>query len=155
MKFFPVVILSLMPLWAQALEVGEKLAPWTLLDQFDQSYSLNDQTRTLLVARTMDGAKLVKAVLLDQPKGYLEARDAVFVANIEPMPKLIARMFAIPAMRDYPYRVMLDRDGQVVAAYPGAANKVLWLQLDHGQVQQVREFDNAASLREALEKPLP
>ena len=76
MKFFPVVILSLMPLWAQALEVGEKLAPWTLLDQFDQSYSLNDQTRTLLVARTMDGAKLVKAVLLDQPKGYLEDQTA-------------------------------------------------------------------------------
>jgi|LNAP01.1.fsa_nt_gb hypothetical protein len=154
-KYWPVLLLSLLPLWAQALEEGERLAPWTLLDQFDQPFTLDNQTQTLLVARSMDAAKLVAAALQDQPKGYLEARHAVFVADIQRMPRLIAKMFAVPAMRDYPYRVMLDRDGRVAPRYPGPVDKVLWLQLKDGQLVGQYEFATAAQLREALEKALP
>ncbi|WP_223485957.1 FAD/FMN-containing dehydrogenase [Pseudomonas sp. A-RE-19] len=155
MKYWPVLLLSLLPLWAQALEVGEHLAPWTLLDQFDQAFTLDNQTQTLLVARSMDAAKLVDAALQGQPKGYLEARHAVFVADIQRMPRLIAKMFAVPAMRDYSYRVMLDRDGRVAPRYPGPVDKVLWLQLRNGQLVGEYEYATAAQLREALEKALP
>lgn len=144
--------LSLLSMLAQAVEVGERLTPWTLLDQHDQAYSLDAQTRILLVARDMDGAKLVKAALQDRPKGYLEARHAVFVADIQRMPALISKLFAIPAMRDYNYRVVLDRDGRVVSQYPGTEDKVLWLQLDNGKLVSHREFASADELREALDK---
>jgi hypothetical protein len=154
-KYWPVLLLSLLPFWVQALEVGERLAPWTLLDQFDQAFTLDNQTQTLLVARSMDAAKLVGAALQDQPKGYLEARHAVFVADIQRMPRLIAKMFAVPAMRDYPYRVMLDRDGRVAPRYPGPVDKVLWLQLKDGQLVAQHEYATAAQLREALEKSRP
>lgn len=152
MKYAIALLLSLSPLLAQAVEVGEQLKPWTLLDQYDQAYSLNDQTRTLLVASNMDGAKLVKAALQDRPKGYLEARSTVFVADIQRMPALISKLFAIPAMRDYSYRVLLDRDGSVATRYAPAEDKVLWLQLDKGQVVSQREFTSAEELRQALEK---
>ena len=36
MKVLIVLLLGLMPIVAQALEVGERVAPWTLLDQFEQ-----------------------------------------------------------------------------------------------------------------------
>ena len=124
-KYWPVLLLSLLPLWAQALEEGERLAPWTLLDQFDQPFTLDNQTQTLLVARSMDAAKLVAAALQDQPKGYLEARHAVFVADIQRMPRLIAKMFAVPAMRDYSYRVMLDRDSRVEIGRASCRERVL------------------------------
>ncbi|WP_206617411.1 FAD/FMN-containing dehydrogenase [Pseudomonas alkylphenolica] len=152
MKFAIALFLSLSPLLAHAVEVGERLAPWTLLDQHDQAYSLNPQTQILLVARNMDGAKLVKAALAERAKGYLEARDAVFVADIQRMPALISKLFAIPAMRDYSYRVLLDREGTVATRYAGAEDKVLWLQLDQGRVVAEREFSNADELRQALEQ---
>ncbi|NER60032.1 FAD/FMN-containing dehydrogenase [Pseudomonas sp. MAFF212428] len=152
MKYASVLLLGLIPLFAQALETGERLAPWTLLDQFDQAYSLDEQTAIVLVARNMDAAKQVKAALQDRPKGYLEARRAVFVADVQRMPVLIAKLFAIPAMRDYSYRVMLDRDGQVARRYPGAEDSVLWVQLEQGKVAAVREFSQADTLRAALEK---
>lgn len=156
-KYWSVLLLSLLPLWANAVEVGERLAPWTLLDQFDQAFTLDNQTQTqtLLVARGMDAAKLVDAALQGQPKGYLEARHTVFVADIQRMPRLIAKMFAVPAMRDYSYRVMLDRDGRVAPRYPGAVDKVLWLQLKDGQLIEQHEYATAAQLREALEKAHP
>jgi hypothetical protein len=151
-KYAIALLLSLAPLLTSAAQVGEHLKPWTLLDQYDQAYSLNEQTRILLVARNMDGAKLVKAALAERPKGYLEARGAVFVADIQRMPALISKMFAIPAMRDYSYRVLLDREGSVASRYAGAEDKVLWLQLDKGQVVAEREFGSADALRQALEQ---
>lgn len=155
MKFRWLLVLAVIPLWAQALEIGERLAPWTLLDQYDQPFTLDNRTTTLLVARDMDGAKLVKQALKDQPEGYLEARHAVFVADIQRMPALIAKMFAVPAMRDYSYRVMLDREGRVASRYPGAEGSVLWLQLKDGQLLEQHEYTDAAQLHEALEKARP
>jgi len=153
LKFWPLVLLSLLPLGAQALEVGARIAPWTLLDQFDQAYTLNDQTQTLLVARSMDAAKLVNGALQGKPNGYLEARHTVFVADIQKMPALIAKMFAIPAMRAYSYRVLLDRDARVVPRYAGDPDKVLWLQLNHGQLVKEQQFSSVEELRTALDQP--
>ena len=152
MKIVIALLLSTLSMLAQAANVGDNLKPWTLPDQYDQPYTLNEKTKILLVARNMDGAKLVKEVLKDLPKGYLEARDAVFVADIQGMPSLIGKLFAIPAMRDYSYRVLLDRDGTVATNYPGAEDKVLWLQLDDGKLVSQQEFANADALRQALEK---
>ena len=155
MKFFEVRLLSLLPVWAQAVEVGERVAPWTLLDQFDQAYTLDDQAQILLVARGMDAAKLVDAALQGQPKGYLEARHGVFVADIQRMPRLVAKLFAVPAMQSYNYRVMLDRDARIAPRYPAPVDKVLWLQLDNGKLTARHEYGSAAELREALEQVKP
>ena len=155
MKFFAVLLLSLLPVWAQAVEVGERVAPWTLLDQFDQAYTLDDQAQILLVARSMDAAKLVDAALQGEPKGYLEARHGVFVADIQRMPRLVAKLFAVPAMQSYNYRVMLDRDARIAPRYPAPVDKVLWLQLDNGKLTARHEYGSAAELREALEQVKP
>ena len=150
MKFFAVLLLALSATCAQAVEVGERLAPWTLLDQFDQPYSLNDELQVLLVARSMAGAKLLAAALDQQPKGYLESRKVVFLADISRMPSVIATAFAVPAMRDYNYRVMLDRDARIVPRYLVENDAVLWLQLQQGRVQARQTFTQASALRDAL-----
>lgn len=153
MKLLPVLLLALLPLTASALDAGDPVAPWTLLDQHDQPFTLNEQTRTLLVARSMEGAKMVNQALDGKPKGFLESRRTVFLADIQKMPALIARMFAIPKMRDYSYRVMLDRDARIAPRYAGDEDKVLWLQLRDGRLVSQRQFSSAEQLRAALEQP--
>lgn len=155
MKFFAVLLLALSATCAQAVEVGERLAPWTLLDQFDQPYSLNDELQVLLVARSMAGAKLLAAALDQQPKGYLESRKVVFLADISRMPSVIVTAFAVPAMRDYNYRVMLDRSARIAPRYPVENDAVLWLQLQQGRVQAQQTFTRASALRDALEALAP
>lgn len=135
---------------ANAAEVGERLTPFTLSDQHDQSFTLDASTKVLLAASDMDGAKLVKAAVGEEAKGYLEARNAVFVADIQGMPSLIGKLFALPKMREYSYRVVLDREGQVVPQYAVAEGQVLWLQLDNDTVVSKRALGNADELRKAL-----
>lgn len=151
MKAACVLLLGLLPFMANAAEVGDTLKPFTLNDQHDQAFSLDAGTRVLLAAGDMDGAKLVKAAVAEQPKGYLEARHAVFVADIQRMPALISKLFAVPAMRDYNYRVVLDRDGQVVPQYTVGEAQVLVLQLDNGKLVSKQTFSDADALRKALD----
>lgn len=151
MKAAALLLLCLLSTAALALEPGERLAPWTLLDQHDATYTLDDQTRVLLVARDMDGAKLVNAALEDKAKGYLEQRQAVFLADISRMPRVIASLFALPKMRDYSYRILLDRDARIAPRYPSGEGEVLWLQLDGLQIVSQHAFSRADDLRQALE----
>ena len=155
MKIITLLLLGLLSTAALALEPGERLAPWTLLDQHDAPYTLNDQARVLLVARDMDGAKLVNAALEGKAKGYLEQRQTVFLADISRMPRVIASLFALPKMRDYSYRILLDRDARIAPRYPADEGEVLWLQLKDGRLVQQQTFTSAELLRQALEQQRP
>jgi hypothetical protein len=155
LKLLPILLLSLLPLAAQALEVGDPVPSWSLLDQFDQPYAMDDQTtQTILVASSMSAGKIMEKALKDKPKGFLEARRTVFIADIKEMPVFITNFFAVPKMRKvYSYRVALDREAQIAPGYGGDPANVQWLQLRNGKLVERREFNGPDSLREALEKP--
>jgi len=151
MRTLTTLLLCLLASSALALEPGERLAPWTLFDQHDQPYTLDDQLQVLLVGSDMDGAKLLDAALQGKPKGYLEQRQTVFLADISRMPAIIGKLFAIPKMRDYSYRVLLDRDARIAPRYSAGEGQVLWLELSDGALVQQRQFHDAAALSTALE----
>ena len=151
MKAACLLLLCLISASAMALETGERLAPWTLLDQHDQAYTLDNQLQVLLVAQSMDAAKLVDAALQGKPKGYLEQRHTVFLADISRMPTVIATLFALPKMRDYNYRILLDRDARITPRYPVDSASVLWLDLRDGKLQGQRSFTDARELAQTLE----
>lgn len=127
----------------------EPLRKWTLLDQNDKAYTLDDDAQVLLVARSMAAAKLVNAAVEDAPAGYLEARHMVYVADIEMMPSLI-KLVAVPAMRSAKYRIMLDRDGRVAGAYNGDRESVQWLTLKNGAVIKEQRYTDGAALKQAV-----
>ena len=151
MKAAALLLLCLLPTAVLALEPGKLLSPWTLLDQHDVPYTLKDETRILLVASDMDGAKLVNAALEGKPKGYLDEHQAVFLADISRMPRIIATLFALPKMRDYNYRILLDRDARIAPRYPAGEGEVLWLQLEDGKLVEQRVFRDAKGLSDSLD----
>lgn len=122
---------------------------WTLLDQNDKAYTLDEDAQVLLVARSMSAAKLVNAAIEDSPVGYLEARHMIYVADIEKMPSLI-KLVAVPAMRSAKYRILLDRDGRVAGEYNGDRESVQWLTLNNGAVVQEKRFTDGSQLKQAV-----
>lgn len=147
---FAALVLSMLAFTASAEDASAPVTKWTLLDQHENAYTLDDQAQVLLVARSMDAAKLLDAALKDQPAGYLEARHVVYVADIEKMPSLI-KLVAVPAMRSAKYRIMLDQDGRVASRYGGDRESVQWLVLENGRVAREQRFTDSAALRETVD----
>ncbi|WP_407315809.1 hypothetical protein [Pseudomonas sp. nanlin1] len=127
------------------------VAKWTLLDQNDKPYTLDNDAQVLLVARSMAAAKLVNAAIDDAPEGYLEARNVLYVADIEKMPSLI-KLVAVPAMRSAKYRILLDREGRVAGQYGGDRETVQWLALKDGAVVREQRFTDGEQLKQAIAK---
>lgn len=149
MKWLPLLLTCFVCSSALAAEPAVRTAPWTLLDQFENAYTLDHDARVLLVARSMSTAKLVNAALENQPAGFLEARHVVFLADIEKMPS-VAKLVAIPMMRSAKYRIMLDQTGTIAGRYDGDRDSVQWLVLKDGQVAEEQRISDATQLQQAL-----
>lgn len=149
------LLLGLCSLSVQAIEVGQRLPDWSLQDQFEQPVRTDASLRVLLLANDKAASGLVEEAMAGREKGWLDQRHALFVADISRMPGLIVSMFALPAMRDYSYRVALDLQPVFVSQLKQQDASILWLDLDQLTVTGQRRFEDAASLRQALERLQP
>ncbi|CAG8863331.1 hypothetical protein PS627_00267 [Pseudomonas fluorescens] len=149
MKGFIFLLLGALGASAASAETAQTSTAWTLQDQFDNPYSLSSETRVLLIARSMSSARLVNRAVEDKPKGFLDTRGVVFVADIEMMPAP-AKWILLPTMRSASYRILLDRDGKVADQYAGDRNSVQWLELKDGKVAREQRFTDLDPLQRAL-----
>jgi hypothetical protein len=137
--------------FAQPYAVGDTIEPFTLEDQHGKSRTLDASVKVILFSREMEGGDILKQGLADVEPGYLDGKNAVYVADISRMPGLIATMFAIPAMRDRPYAMLLDRDGKTTARLPSAQGQATLLFLDRLVIQRISNITEAPAVRRELE----
>lgn len=136
---------------AQPYAVGDAVEAFTLEDQRGERRSVDASVKVILFSRDMDGGDLLKQGLADVEPGYLEARNAVYVADISRMPGLVATLFAIPAMRGRPYPMLLDRDGKATARLPSAEAQATLVFVDQLTVERIVHVAEASAVRRELE----
>lgn len=137
--------------WAAPYVVGDVIAAFTLEDQHGERHAVDGSVEVVLFSRDMEGGELLKEGLAEVAPGYLAARKAVYVADISAMPGMVARMFAIPAMRDRPYPMLLDRDGETTARLPDVAGQATLIVLDRLTVQRIIHVTEPGAVRDYLE----
>lgn len=135
---------------ATPLGTGMRMPAFTLADQHDVQGSVRPDTRCVLFSRDMSAANVVKEALANDPAALIEAAGAVVVSDISGMPSLITKLFALPALRQRPYQILLDRDGKVTANLPSMNGKVTVLQLQALTIERVEYVESADALRAAL-----
>ena len=136
--------------FAQSVGVGDRIAPLSLEDQHGVLRAVDEASRVVLFSRDMDGGKLLKQALADTEAGFLESRQAVYVADISGMPKMVARLFALPSMRRRPYPMLLDRTGEATRALPDVEEKATLIFLDALEVERIEHLDSSEAVRAAL-----
>ncbi len=144
--------LALLGTLAAAASYGPNtvIQPFSLDDQHGHSARVDERVRLLVVSRDMQGGNVVKAALSDADQAFLEARDAVYVADVSRMPAMITRLFALPRMRQRPYRILLDRDGSVTHDVPCDAGEATVIRLDRLRVTEIVPARSAEALRQAI-----
>jgi hypothetical protein len=133
-----------------AYDVGDRIAAFTLETQHGEPASVDAATRILLFSRDMEGGELLKEALDGVTAEDLEERGAAYVSDISGMPSLVARLFALPAMRRRSYVMLLDRDGATTARLPDAPGQATLIHLDALRIERIQHAPDAATIRSSL-----
>lgn len=134
---------------AEPYAVGDRMEPFALEDQHGESHRVDESVAVVLFGRDMSTDKIVKAAFAEVDGDALNARQVVYVANIEGMPRLVAKLFALPSMRKRGYAMLLDRDGKTTARLPDVAGTVTVLHLDRLKITRVEHLTDPAEVRKA------
>lgn len=127
------------PVHAQeTLGVGATLPTLTLPTQHDVATRPAADARQWLFAADNDAATLVGSLLDSQPAGWLADTRRVYLADIHKMPALIARMVALPRLRDKPYPILLGREAEDLAMLPRQRGCVSVLDIEQHKISAMR-----------------
>jgi hypothetical protein len=139
---------------SQNIEIGKKLKDFTLKNQFDKEFSLQDSTKKVIFVFTKPTGHLVREYLLTKPQGFLEEKHILFIGDVSGMPGIIFKMFALPDFQKSKYSVLLIRDKEESKAFRNEEHKdeVMIIELDKKIVTAVKFISTKKDLIEELEK---
>ncbi|MBO1927910.1 hypothetical protein J3998_10010 [Thiomicrorhabdus sp. 6S2-11] len=137
------VVLTLGSFAAQAQTLGTV----SLNDQFEQPIAFGSETKWVLLSSEKDAGKLVKETLNTLELTDLAAQGGIYIADVSAMPGLITKLFAIPKMKDYAFKMAVVNDEEMLKDWPKQEDKVTAMQLDNLEVKSVEYFDSAEALQ--------
>jgi len=145
-----VLVLPAAALAAPPYAVGDTLPAARFDDQHGRTHILHEQVRVVVFSRDMEAGDVIKAAFRDDGGALLGATGAVYIADVSGMPSMIRRMFALPKMRQRPYPMLLDVDGDDTARFPTRDGQATVLVLEKLRITNVQHHPDAIGLRDAL-----
>jgi len=133
------------------MNIGSKIT-FTLPDQFDKAQTLGDDTKKVIFVFSKSTGHTVKTFLKEQSKDYLASKNALFVADISPMPTVIRNTFALPELKKSDFSVLLVYDKAIAKQFKNDAEteKIAVLSLNNGAVETVKYISTADELKSEL-----
>jgi uncharacterized protein YxeA len=130
-----------------------KMAPegeidFTLPDQFGKTHTLSNDTRSLVFTFAKDTSHKVRDFLKSQPADFLSAQNALYIADISPMPTVIRNAFAMPDLKKSAYPVLLMYDGEIAKKFKDEKQKeaIMIVKLNNKKITEVLFVNEAAAL---------
>ena len=144
------LLMSASVAFAAPVVLEQPLPALTLQDQHTQPWGVKADTRLVVFAAGRKPSNLVMEVLGAQAKGFLESRQAVYVADMSRMPGFVTRTFALPALREQPFAVGVNLDDKQLADWPRQEDAITLIRLEGGRVSSIAYARSAAELKTAL-----
>jgi hypothetical protein len=134
------------------IKVGNKLADFTIADQFDKKYSLTDNTKKVIFACSKDMGHIVKTLMLNKPVDYLISRNICFIADISSMPTIIYNLFALPDMQKSKYPILLIFDEKNAKRFENEDKKdyLMIISLDQKVITKIEFVNNQKDLEKVI-----
>jgi hypothetical protein len=102
----------------EPLKAGDALPSLTITDQQDQAVTIPADTKRLLLAIDNGGSGMLTNFLDAQDPNWLKEHHTLYLADIHKMPSFVAKMFALPSLREKKYSIALGREEADLAMFP-------------------------------------
>jgi hypothetical protein len=144
--FFSIITISLNSF---AFKVGDNWEMPETKNQHDEIVNISSSTKLILFAADREPASLLADYLVES-KHSLESSSAVYVSDISKMPGFITKMIAIPKMKKYPFKIGLDREGEVTKHWPREPGALTVFQLSDKKIIGIKFIKTKEEIIEVL-----
>lgn len=141
--------------FAEPYTAGSTLPSIELPDQHGEPRVIDASVRAIVFSRDMKAGDVVKAAVAKAGPELFDRNAAVYVVDVQGMPAIIRMLFAMPAMRRRPYKLLVDDTGAKTADFPGGATTPTVLLLDALVVKSVQSPTTSEALIALLEPAAP
>jgi NADPH-dependent ferric siderophore reductase len=156
MKSLAVVLLLLAgTAHADPYAIGSVLPRIDLPDQHGEARAIDDSVRVVVFTREMKAGDVVKKAIEKAGPDLFDRNGAVYVVDVSGMPAIIRTLFALPAMRRRPYKLLVDDVGAKTADIPSIEGKPTVLVLHELRVRGLSNPATPEELIAALEPEAP
>lgn len=138
-------VLLLVATFANALNIGDSTPTFDIKDQFEKAHKISPESKTILVAGDKSTSEILRDYLLTKEKGFLEANKSNYVADISGMPSLIAKWFALPKMKEYPFSILLV-DEEQTKSFTKKEDNITVYTVTNGKISDIKYVKDAAGL---------
>ncbi|WP_413581119.1 hypothetical protein [Bdellovibrio sp. HCB288] len=122
------------------------MSAFKILNQFEEPAELSTTTQWILFSSDMDAAKILTEYLNANP-GKLDPAKTLVIADISKMPGLVSKMFAIPKMRKYNYKLALDRTGEATQDWPREKGQIIVMKVAELKVESIERLNSKESIK--------
>lgn len=155
MKLRSLFLAAALGLSAFAVQAQVQTLPATQFqDANEQSIELTPQTQWVLLSSEKAAGKAVKESLEALKLTDLAAQGGIYIADVSAMPSFITKLFAIPKMQDYSFRMAVVHDEQQLTDWPKKEDHVTAMKLNNLKIESVEYFDSAEALQAWIKSQL-
>lgn len=126
---------------AQATKSGETLTAFQIENQFSEPAALTADTKYIIFSSDMDAAKNLNEYLNENISKH-DLSKTLIIADISKMPTLVSKMFAIPKMKKYSYKLALDKTGETTKNWPRQKGNLVVIKLTALKIDSVETLNS-------------
>ena len=136
-------------LTAQMLQVGDKITPAILEDQYETEHKIGNE-RCWIITWDKENTHMVNTYFESHPD-MLKTQNGAMLVDTSQIPSAIFSLFVKPRFKDYKHPVLLSFDTEYNRALPYKEGSVTLLELHQGEIQTIRYIEDEAALNQALQ----
>lgn len=154
-KFFIVLAMSLVVLGASPIDVGTpiyKFNKFKYETPQGRKMRVSKKTTLLIVAFEKETGALVNKYLDTKDPYYLVKKRIVFIADINKMPDMVTKMFALPKLQKYKHLIYLTYDENFEGSVSHKKDKITIFEIENSKVKNISYITTIKELIKFIEK---
>ncbi|QLY26772.1 hypothetical protein [Bdellovibrio sp. KM01] len=149
-----IIILIAIAVPAFALTTGETLPAFQIQNQFEEPAELNKETKWILFSSDMNAAKMLSEYL-NENASKLDLTKTLIISDISKMPGLVSKMFAIPKMKKYNFKLALDKTGETTKEWPRKEGHLVIIKMSELKIESIEELNSKEAIATFFKEKIP
>ena len=117
-----------------------------------QEIEIPKDIKLIIISYEKDIAEEINGYLDTQDSSYLLKHNAIFIADVHKMPRLIAKIVAIPRLQKYKHPIYLYYGEELEKIALRKEAKITVLHVENEKIKEIRHISTKDELKMAIER---